>query len=101
MSAVTKAIGAQNLYSGWVTPSLQQSKGIEGSGFLNLSIYGTFSATVTVQRTFDGGTTILDVVEYTAAAERLIEDHEARIQYRVGVKTGDYTSGTVNVRLAK
>lgn len=101
MSSVSAAITAQNTFTDWIYPSQQLSKGVLDEGYLNLSIYGTWAGTVTVQRTFDGGTTILDVVAYTANAERLIEDHEAIIQYRIGIKTGDYSSGTANVRLAK
>jgi len=99
MASVTATITAQNTFTDWIVPSKQTSFGVNQKGYLNLSIYGTFTATVTVQRTFDDGTTVLDVAEYTTPAERIVEDHEIKAKYRVGVKTGDFTSGTVSVRL--
>lgn len=69
-------------------------------GSANLSISGTFSATATLQRSFDGGSTYLDVTTYTEAAERVFDEPEGAL-YRVGVKTGAYTSGSVVVRIGQ
>ena len=69
-----------------------------GPGRYNISVYGVFVATVTVQRSFDGGTTWLDVTNYSAPTEDQGVEIENAL-YRVGVKTGNFTSGTVNVRL--
>ena len=66
-------------------------------GYLNLSISGTFSATVTVQRSYDGSTWH-DIDTFTSAAEEVGFEPES-IWYRAGIKTGDYTSGTVEIRL--
>lgn len=71
------------------------------NGQFNVAIWGTFSATVTVQRSFDAGSTWLDVEQFTEAVQRIGFEPETNIQYRVGVKTGDYTSGTVNVRISQ
>ena len=67
-------------------------------GYFNLSISGTFSATVTVQRSFDKGSTWLDIDSFTSATEEVGFEPET-VKYRVGVKSGDYTSGSIVVRL--
>ena len=69
------------------------SPAIQVVGSFNLSISGTFSATVTVQRSEDGSTW-RDVDTWTAPSEEVGYDPILNY-YRVGVATGDYTSGTV------
>jgi hypothetical protein len=85
----TKAISAENTFSDVVNLE----------GYFNISISGTFVATVTVQRSYDG-ITWHDVDSWTAPSEEVGFDPEFR-QYRIGVKTGGYTSGTVNVRIGE
>ena len=88
MASVTKSISAENT---WSDP-------IEIRGNFDLSIAGTFSATVTVQRSFDGGSTWNDVDTFTAPIETFgSQPHYAK--YRVGVASGNYTSGTADVAL--
>lgn len=70
-------------------------------GPFNLSVSGTFDATVTLQRSFDGGNTWVDVKTYTAPAEDVGDEPESEVLYRVGVKTGEYTSGTAEVRVSQ
>lgn len=84
-------ISAENTYS--------QAQEIKG-GF-NLSLSGTWSATVHVQRSFDTGATWVDVDNFTANTEQTGTEPEAYVLYRVGVKTGNYTSGTVKARLSR
>lgn len=68
----------------------------------NLSISGTFTATVTLQRRFnDDPEKILDVETFTAATEKTGEDHEGAVQYRLGSKTGEFTSGPIDVRVSQ
>jgi len=62
-------------------------------GSFNLSISGTFVATVTVQRSEDGSTW-RDVDTWTTPSEEVGYDPILNY-YRVGVATGGYTSGTV------
>jgi len=62
-------------------------------GSFNLSISGTFVATVTVQRSEDG-TTWRNTDTWTAPSEEVGYDPILNY-YRVGVATGNYTSGTV------
>lgn len=68
------------------------SDSIKIVGSFDISISGTFSATVTAQRSEDG-TTWRDVKSWTAPAEEVGYDPILTF-YRVGVKTGGYTSGT-------
>lgn len=90
----TAAITAQ---ATWTTP-------IYLIGWFNISIYTPSGAvgslggtTVTVQRSFNGGTTWLDVKQYTATAEEYGFEPEGAT-YRVGVKATQYVAA-VNVRI--
>lgn len=70
-----------------------------------VSIGGTFSATVQLQRSLDGGTTWHPVT----AAENTSQDQSAAIELdykapagmRLRVRCTSYTSGTVNVQMKK
>lgn len=68
---------------------------------ISVSVGGTFVATVTLQRSSDGGTTWSDVATYTGAATPTYNDalDNQELQYRIGVDTGDYTSGTAETSL--
>lgn len=71
------------------------------SGFLNISVYGAaWAGTVYLQRTFDSGTTWYDVTTFTKNAQKALVDQEAGVRYRIGMKSGGYTSGSVAVRLS-
>lgn len=94
--ALTSAsLTAQNTFSCTTTacPALQ--------GNFNFSLSGTWVATVHLQRSFDNGTTWLDVASYTANIEDRGVEPEAGVRYRFGVKTGNYTSGTVVGRVSR
>lgn len=85
---VTRSITAEN----------QFTDSIRLTGKFDLSIAGTFAATVTVQRSYDNNTwrdvdTFTDPVEMTG-------DQGEIAYYRAGVKTGGFTSGTVDVTVA-
>ena len=68
-------------------------------GYFNLSISGTWVATVTVQRSIDNSTWV-DVDTFTTNSEEVGFEPEF-MWYRVGVKTAEFTSGTVVVRLGR
>lgn len=91
-NAVSESVAAQNTF----TEVLPLSK----NDRYTVSVSGTFAATVTVQRSFDDGVTWLDVKTYTAAAEEDGICAEA-MEMRIGVATGNYTSGTAVCRLGK
>jgi len=88
---VTKDVTAENTFS----------DGLYVVGDFNLSISGTFVATVTVQRSFDQGGTWRDVDTFTAPIETAGSDPEPVVVYRAGVKTGEFTSGTVSIRIGR
>jgi len=94
MKAVTKSITAQNTFTDWITPSLK-------NGQLNVSISGVDDSEVTLQRSFDGGSTALDYDSYITNTEFIMYDAEVNVLYRLGVKTGDYGTDTVAVRLSR
>jgi len=95
-SQYTKAnIAAENTFSNSVKSAGQRS----GEQDIAVSISGTFVATVTVQRSLDDGITFHDLPSsYTVASESNIIPAR-NVLYRAGVKTGDYTSGTVVIEL--
>lgn len=66
-----------------------------------ISITGTFTATVTLQRSFDEGATWQDVTPYTVPTSTTVLDglDDQIVWYRVGIKLGDYTSGTAAASL--
>lgn len=88
------SITAQNTFTtplgvlGWYNISVSLPSGNVGS------LGGT---TVTVQRSFDNGTTWRDIKAYTTTAEEYGFEPEGA-SMRIGVKTGGYTAA-VNVRL--
>ena len=89
------SITAQNTFTGSVK--------ITGVG--NISISGTFVATWTLQRSFDDGVTWKDVplpsdVGDTGEEERTFDAPENGVLWRLGVKTGNFTSGTVVCRIS-
>ena len=89
--AVTKTITAQNTYSDTIAIS---------ADLFSVSVQGTFTATVTLQKTYDGGTNWYDVETFTSAGEWWGTEPEGSI-YRIGVKTGEYTIGTIYTRIGK
>lgn len=88
---VTASLAAQNTYSDVVYLK----------GYFNFSLTGTWTATVWVQRSFDNGSTWVDVKSYTANVQDVGYEPEANVCYRFGVKTGGYTTGTVVGRISQ
>ena len=74
---------------------------IECVGYFNISISGTWEGTVTVQRSFDSGSTWFDVNTWTANTQEYGYEPERDVYYRAGVKTGNFTNGTVVLRLSQ
>lgn len=94
---VLKAISAQDVYSDPI-----RITGIENSRIFGLSITGTWSATVTLQRSPGAPGSWTDVDSFTINQSRSWDDgfDNQIIYYRLGVKTGGYTSGTATVGLS-
>ena len=94
---VTKNVNAQNLFTDEISPCYNSP-----SCSLNYSISGTWAGTVTMQRAFPSApTTWYDVETFTSNEEGQLFDYERGNKYRMGIKTGDYTSGTAVLRLSK
>ena len=76
---------------------------------LNISVWGDaeWSATVTLERRFSSTGTWMAVKQYTYAdavehsIQEQLADWEKAAQYRIGVAAGDYSSGTINLRLGR
>ena len=86
-----ETISAQNTFTEWA-----QLKGVA-----DLSISGVTDSTVTVQRTFDNGTTIKDIESFVVDVEKTILASISGAHYRVGIKTGDYGTDTVLVEISQ
>ena len=89
-SEVTKSITAQNTFSDDITVQ----------GYFNISVTGIAGGTeVTVQKISGvDGSNYTDVDSFTADVETYGFEAE-RKTYRIGVKTGDFGSGTCKVRI--
>jgi len=68
---------------------------------IDLSVSGTFAATVSLQRSFDDGSTWHTVEEYTVPTEKIIENPTQTVKWQIGIITGDWTSGSAVVRLSQ
>jgi hypothetical protein len=76
--------------------------GISNDRKFGVTRSGTWTGTVTLQRSFEGPTTgFVDVTTYTANGSVTFDDglDNSEIWYRIGFKTGDYTSGTASLTL--
>ncbi len=88
MDVVTKSISAENTFS----------DALSLRGDFSLSISGLSDSTVTVQRSFDAGSTWADVDTFTSSYEGNGYD-AVGAQYRAGIKSGACGSDTVVVSL--
>lgn len=92
---------AAKLQTRSVTAENQFCDPAEIIGFFNVSISGTWDATITCQRSFDSGSTWFDVKTWTANIQEYGFEPERGVQYRIGVKAGEFTSGTAVLRLSQ
>jgi len=86
-----------------------QSASVVLSGPFNFSLWGTFVATVSLERSFDGGTTWHNITRNDGAANAFTapvslavpgdESQEADVLTRLNCSS--YTSGTVNYRISQ
>lgn len=100
---------ARAILSGAITSSTQSGwfavDALNAAGFFNFALWGTFSATVALEKSYDGGTTAIpvaldsaaDAATYTAPGTVPIKECERGVLYRVNVT---YSSGTVNYRFS-
>lgn len=76
--------------------------GVDETRAFTVTISGTWSGTVTLQRSLDEGVSWSDVTTYTGNTSASYDDElDNQIAfYRIGIKTGDYTSGTAECSLS-
>ena len=88
---MSKVINAANTFTDPVQP---------GRGF-DLSLYAnsSFSGTLTLQRRRVGETNWRDVKTYTGPAEEYGQS-SGNWEYRLGCKTGNYTSGSITAEVS-
>ena len=95
---VSSDITAENSFTNAI-----EVTGVDNQRVFTVTRGGTFTATVTLQRSLDGDSgPWTDVATYTTAATVTFDDglDNQIAWYRIGVKTGDYTSGTAELSLA-
>lgn len=97
---VEASISSENTFT-----SAIEVTGIGSERNVTLEIAGTFVATVKVQRSFDssaGPWINYPGLSYTAPTLTSFNDtlDNQRMWYRIGINTGDYTSGTADVTLS-
>ena len=86
------------LVTATITGDDEWTDSIRLSGAFDLSIAGSFTATITVQRSYDNSTW-RDVDTFTGPIETVGFQGEIAY-YRAGVKALEFTSGTITVSLA-
>ncbi len=93
MPLITASLVAENTF----TAPLGHMNAAQGD--IAISVSGTFVGTLTLQRSLDGGTTWGDdATTYTAAAEISVVPTAAAL-YRIGFKTGAFTSGVATIQV--
>ena len=97
MSFAKASISAEDTF----TAGVLSKGGYDGEKDMGISISGTFSATVTIQRSLDGDVdaNYKDLSPQFTGLEELNIIPTRNAHYRIGVKAGDYTSGTVEVEV--
>lgn len=96
---VTASITAENTFTNAI-----RITGVGADRIFTINVTGTFTATVTLQRSLDSDTGPWSDVSgesYTVVTIKTFDDDldNQIAYYRIGVKTGGFTSGTVNATL--
>lgn len=86
------SITAQNTWTEWVTPTGPKA-------LLLIRDVSSMSLTVSVQLSGDDGTTAVTSATTYTAEDVISLDVKPGVAVRAGVATGDYTSGTVGLRI--
>lgn len=95
--AVTRAISTEDTYSDPIRVT-----GIGSGRTFGITIIGTWTATVTLQRSVGAVGAWVDVSNYTTNVSTSLTDglDNQIVFYRIGIKPGNYTSGSATVGLA-
>ena len=101
------AASGQVPVSGALTATAQTTafSPLAGRGF-NISLWGTFTATIQLERSFDAGTTWLPITaagtqlyRWSAPASESASDDETGVRYRLDCTY--FSSGTINYRISQ
>lgn len=94
---VTGALTAANQFTSYIKVT-----GVDAARKFTVTRTGTWVATITLQRSLAEPGTWTDVTTYTTNASVTFDDglDNQVAYYRIGIKTGNYTSGTANVDLS-
>jgi hypothetical protein len=96
---VTKSLTAENQFSDAIRVT-----GVDNSRIFDIDITGTWTATITIQRSVGepGDWSDVSALSYTTNQNTTHDDglDNQIIFYRIGIKTGDYTSGTATATLS-
>lgn len=95
--SVTKSVTSQDDGTDPITPASWSNYTPNKEGYLNVSVSGTWVATVHLQRNFENGAagSWLDVDSWTSNVEASVSDKRIGVLYRLFCKTGNFTSGTI------
>lgn len=93
---VTASIAGEEQYTDSILVT-----GFEDERIFNVTITGVWAGTVTLQRSIGVPDAWVDANDWTANTDTDIDDDldDQSVYYRVGILTGDYTSGTAVVTL--
>jgi hypothetical protein len=93
---VSKDISSENSFTNSISVT-----GVGVTRQFTIILSGTWVATVTLQRSFDNGTSWENVANYTNGTNTFNDglDNQDAL-YRIGITTGYYTSGTVSASLS-
>lgn len=93
---VTQTLAADNTFTNPILVT-----GTEAARIFAITIVGTWSATITLQRSIGAVGAWVDVVGYTDNQSATLDDSLSNqiIYYRIGIKSGGYTSGTATATL--
>jgi hypothetical protein len=93
---VTQSLNGEDEFSDPIRVS-----GIDNGRLFAINISGTWSATITIQRSIEEPGSWTDVTSYTTNQSTSYTDglDNQIIYYRIGIKTGNYTSGSATASL--
>jgi hypothetical protein len=98
---VSSAPGANGEWTNTIIPKPYEDQRSQ-YGFVNIWVMGSpWVATVTLQARQKADSEWTDVKTYSANIKEFLQEYEQGVEYRIGVKNGDWTSGSVTCRLSR
>lgn len=94
---VAANISSANTFSDYIIV-----RGVGITRYFTINISGTWVATVTLERSFDEGTSWENATTFSSNITTTFDDNldNQVVRYRIGTKSGEYTSGTASVALS-